>query len=437
MAENKGNFESSNKTQIDRPQTLAQKIIANASGKKYVTPGEIVTCQLDLVLMHDSSGPRRVKSRLEELGATIFDPQKVVLVSDHFVPATDPESAEILALTRRWADENQIAHFYDMQGICHVMLPQQGHLKPGMFLVGGDSHSPTGGAFGTFMVGIGATEMTGVLATGEIWIKVPETIRVNWDGELPKGCSAKDIMLFLCKKLGMNNNYKVIEYAGSTIANMSMYERMVLCNMSAELGAKTGIIAADEKTLTWIKDTGQDVAKDALNWQSDEDANYARVYHFDANELIPQVAAPHSPENTHPANSFEQVTIHQAYIGACTGAKLSDLHMAAEILKGKKVAPGTRLLIAPASAKTTEWAAKDGTLSILTEAGAIILPTGCGACAGMGAGAIANGENCISSTSRNFKGRMGSPDSNVYLGSPYTVAASAIAGVIADPRDYL
>ncbi|MBU2919585.1 3-isopropylmalate dehydratase large subunit [Psychrosphaera sp. F3M07] len=418
-------------------QTLAQKIIAKASGKSSVLPGEIVTCALDMVLMHDSSGPRRVKARLEELGASVFDPSKVVLVSDHFVPATDPESAEILALTRKWASDNQIAHFYDMQGICHVMLPQQGHLKPGMFLVGGDSHSPTGGAFGTFMVGIGATEMTGALATGEIWIKVPETIRINWTGSLPRGCSAKDIMLFLCAQLGMNNNYKVMEFGGDTIRNMSMYERMVLCNMSAELGGKTGIIEADQTTVDWINNTGETAPENALTWVSDDDAKYETVYNFDASELVPQVAAPHSPENTHPIDSFEPIKIHQAYIGACTGAKLSDLRMAAEVLKGRQVAKGTRLLIAPASIKTTNAATKDGTLEILTDAGAIILPTGCGACAGMGAGAIANGENCISSTSRNFKGRMGSPDSNVYLGSPYTVAACAVAGTLADPRDYL
>lgn len=424
-------------TQTTQGKTLAQKIIARASGKTSVNVGEIVTCALDMVLMHDSSGPRRVKSRLEELGASVFDPSKIVLVSDHFVPATDPESAEILALTRQWASDNQIAHFYDMQGICHVMLPQQGHLKPGMFLVGGDSHSPTGGAFGTFMVGIGATEMTGALVTGDIWIKVPETIRVNWHGKLPKGCSAKDIMLFLCAKLGMNNNYKVIEFGGETVRNMSMYERMVLCNMSAELGGKTGIIEADQTTIDWIKATGQDVPEDAMTWQSDSDAHYEAIYDFDASELIPQVAAPHSPENTHPINEFDETRIHQAYIGACTGAKLSDLQMAAQVLKGHKVAPHTRLLVAPASIKTTNAATKDGTLEILTDAGAIILPTGCGACAGMGAGAIANGENCISSTSRNFKGRMGSPNSNVYLGSPYTVAACAIEGKLTDPRPYL
>lgn len=422
---------------VNAPQTLAQKIIANASGKTKVTPGEIVTCKLDLVLMHDSSGPRRVKSRLEELGARVFDPNKVVLVSDHFVPATDPECAEILALTRRWADDNKINNFYDMQGICHVMLPQQGHLKPGMFIVGGDSHSPTGGAFGTFMVGIGATEMTGVLATGEIWIKVPETIRINISGELQAGCSAKDIMLHLCATLGMNNNYKVMEFAGETVSKMSMFERMVLCNMSAELGGKTGLVAADQTTIDWIEKTGQSLPDNPLQWQSDDNADYCQIINIDASKLTPQVAAPHSPENTHPIADIEPVKIHQAYIGACTGAKHSDLKMAAQILEGKQVAKGTRLLIAPASIKTTELAAKDGTLAILTAAGAIILPTGCGACAGMGAGAIANGENCISSTSRNFKGRMGSPNSNVYLASPYTVAACAITGTISDPRQFL
>ena len=422
---------------VNKSQTLAQKIIAKASGKEHVSPGEIVTCKLDLVLMHDSSGPRRVKSRLEELGAKVFNPSKVVLVSDHFVPATDPESAEILALTRRWAEDNNIDNFYDMQGICHVMLPQQGHLKPGMFIVGGDSHSPTGGAFGTFMVGIGATEMTGVLATGEIWIKVPETIRIHISGKLQLGCSAKDIMLHLCAKLGMNNNYKVMEFAGETVENMSMYERMVLCNMSAELGGKTGIVEADQTTINWINNTGKTAPIDSLHWKSDKDAIYDKIITLDANKLAPQVAAPHSPENTHPITEIDAVKIHQAYIGACTGAKLSDLKMAASVLKGRKVAKGTRLLVAPASIKTTDQAAKDGTLAILTDAGAIILPTGCGACAGMGAGAIANGENCISSTSRNFKGRMGSPNSNVYLASPFTVAACAITGTITDPRQFL
>ncbi|WP_163932450.1 3-isopropylmalate dehydratase large subunit [Paraferrimonas sp. SM1919] len=418
-------------------QTLAQKIISRVSGHSMPQPGEIVTCKVDKVLMHDSSGPRRVKDRLAHLNAKVFDPKKIVLVSDHYVPATDTESAEILALTRDWAETNNIEHFYDMQGICHVMLPQHGHLEPGMFLVGGDSHSPTGGAFGTFMVGIGATEMTGVLATGEIWIRVPQTIRVNWHGKLQDGVSAKDIMLFLCRELGVNNHYKVIEFAGECIDTMGMPERMVLCNMTAEMGAKTGVIAADETTLDWLRDKGKTPAQDALSWRSDDDCQYEAIYHFDACELSPQIAAPHSPENTYAIDAIGKVKIHQAYIGACTGAKLSDMQMAAKVLKGHKVAQGTRLLVAPASQLMLHQASLDGTLQTLTEAGAIILPSGCGACAGMGAGAIAAGENCLSSTSRNFKGRMGSKDANVYLGSPYSVAASAIAGRITDPRKYL
>ncbi|WNC72156.1 aconitase/3-isopropylmalate dehydratase large subunit family protein [Thalassotalea psychrophila] len=424
-------------TEQSKAQTLAEKIISRAANVVSVSPGELITCKVDNVLMHDSSGPRRVKERLESLNAKVFDPNKIILVSDHFVPATDAESAEILALTRRWAKDNNISNFYDMQGICHVMMAEKGHLLPGNFLVGGDSHSPTGGAFGCFMVGIGATEMTGVLATGEIWIKVPETIRVNWHGTLSVGVSSKDIMLFLCKKLGVNNNYKVIEFTGTAIDQMNMLERMVLCNMTAELGAKTGVIAPDSSTIAAIETAGKVFEGNIEDWQSDSDAIYFAEYNFDASELKPQIAAPHSPENTNDVDSFENVHVDQAYIGACTGAKLTDLHMAAKVLKGNKVADGTRLLVAPASAKTTNQAASDGTLEILTEAGAIILPTGCGACAGMGAGAIANGEVCISSTSRNFKGRMGSPNSEVYLGSPYSVAAAAIAGKIADPREYL
>lgn len=424
-------------TNVLKAQTLAEKIISRAAGVQSVNPGELITCKVDNVLMHDSSGPRRVEDRLKQLNAKVFDPSKIVLVSDHFVPATDAESAEILALTRRWAKDNGITNFYDMQGICHVMMAEKGHLMPGNFLVGGDSHSPTGGAFGTFMVGIGATEMTGVLATGEIWIKVPDSIKVNWQGQLGKGVSSKDIMLFLCKHLGVNNNYKVIEFAGEAVANMNMLERMVLCNMTAELGAKTGVIAPDATTLQAITTAGKTFPGNINDWQSDANAHYFAEHTFDASQLKPQIAAPHSPENTNDVDTYNNVAIDQAYIGACTGAKLSDLHMAAEVLKGQKVASSTRLLVAPASASTTNKAAADGTLEILTAAGAIILPTGCGACAGMGAGAIANGEVCLSSTSRNFKGRMGSPNSEVYLGSPYSVAAAAITGVITDPREFL
>jgi 3-isopropylmalate/(R)-2-methylmalate dehydratase large subunit len=420
------------------PATLVEKIIARAAGRESVAPGEIVTCKVDLAMFHDSSGPRRVAPRLRELGAKVWDPSKVVVVSDHYVPAVDPASAAILKLTRDWVREQGIASFYDMQGICHVMLAERGHLLPGLFCVGGDSHSTMAGAFGCYMAGFGATEMTGVMATGEIWTRVPETLLVCWSGELPDGTVAKDIMLFLCRLLGMDNSFKVVQFAGSTVESMSMSERMVLTNMAAELGAETGIITPDATTLSAIRGAGGTVADDVLQiWRSDAGANYISTYELDARKLGPQVAQPHSPANTNAVEEVQARRIDQAYIGACVGAKLTDLRMAARVLKGRKVARGVRLLIAPASAQTTQIAAEDGTLASLTQAGAILLSSGCGACAGLGAGVLAEGEVCISSTNRNFRGRMGHQDAEVYLGSPYTVAASAVEGRIADPRPYL
>jgi len=417
--------------------TLAEKIISRAADSKTVRPGQIVTCRVDLAMMHDSGGPRRVAPHLERLGARVWDPDKVVIITDHFVPPTDVDSAQILALTRRWARGNAIDKFYDMQGICHVVVQEQGHVRPGMFAVGGDSHSPSGGAVGAFMVGIGATEMTGVLVTGEIWIRVPQTDRLVWQGQLGAALSAKDMMLHLCATLGMNNDYKVMEFAGPAITQLSMLERLVLCNMSAELGAKTGIIAPDSKTLSALQAAGAQVSDADLVWQSDADAQFARNLQFDASALEPQVAAPHSPSNSSAVSNHGKVAIDQAYIGACTGAKLSDLKMAAAVLAGRKVAKDVRLLIAPASARTIQQAAADGTLATLTAAGAILLPSGCGACAGYGAGVLADDETCIASTARNFKGRMGSSRSRVYLGSPFTVAASAVTGYVTDPREFV
>lgn len=417
--------------------TLAEKIIARAAGREKVSQGEIVTCAVDLAMMHDSGGPRRVKPVLERLGVGVWDPSRVVVISDHYVPAVDAESAAILDLTRKWVAANGIANFHDMQGICHVVLPERGHLRPGMFVVGGDSHSPTGGAFGCYMFGVGSTDMAGVLVTGETWLRVPGTIRIDIGGIPDDGVSAKDIILHLCARLGLGGaDYQVVQYTGSTIAAMTMQERMTLSNMAAELGAQTGLIAPDATTAAYIRAAGGDPG-DQQAWQVDVDARYLATHTVDAAALAPHVAAPHSPANSAPVTEHAGLAIQQAYIGACTGAKLEDLHMAARVLKGRGVAPGVRLLVAPASTRTTAEAAKDGTLATLTEAGAILMPSGCGACAGYGAGILADDEVCISSTARNFKGRMGATSSKVYLGSPYTVAASAVAGHIADPRDFL
>lgn len=419
------------------PQTLVRKIIARASGQDSVRPGEIVTCQVDLALLLDSGGPRRIWPRLKELGVGVWDPDKIVLMTDHFVPAVDAESAAILKLTREFATEFGIRNFFDMEGIGHVVLAEQGLLQPGMFACGGDSHSTNGGAFGCYMAGFGAIEMTGVVITGEIWTQVPETIRVNWDGAFADGIVAKDVSLHLCRELGMDNAFRAVEFGGETVTNMSMMERTVLTNMATELGAETGLIEPDEVTLQSIREGGAEPADDALAWRSDEGAEYLATHEFDAARLVPQVAAPHRPSNSGPADDYCNVQIDQAYIGACVGAKLTDLQMVARVLKGRKVASGTRLLVAPASKRTMAEAAADGTLATIVEAGGTLLPTGCGACAALGAGILAEDEVCISSTNRNFQGRMGANSAQVYLGSPYTVAASAVAGRISDPREML
>ncbi len=417
--------------------TLAEKIIARAAGNPSARAGEFHTCNVDLAMIHDSGGPRRVKPVLEKLGVKVWDPGKVVVISDHFVPGFDRESTTILQLTREWVKEQGIPHFYDMQGICHVVLPEKGHLKPGMFVVGGDSHSTTGGAFGCFMFGIGSTDMAGVLATGETWIQVPHTIRVRLLRTLTDGCSAKDIMLALCGKLGLDGGqYQVIEFAGEAVSAMSMSERMTLCNMTAELGAQTGLIAADTTTEQFLKNAGVPDL-DWKGWQDDENAPLLENHELDLASLEPQVALPHSPANALPVSHVEPVKLDMLYLGACTGAKHEDLEMAARLLKGRKVSKNTRLMVAPASSHITSMAAADGSLSTLMEAGAILMPAGCGACAGYGIGQLGENEVCLASTARNFQGRMGAITSKVYLASPYTVAASAVYGRIADPRPLL
>lgn len=419
------------------PQTLAQKLIAKAAGRASVEPDEIVTCRVDLAMMHDLQGPRRVGPMLEKLGAPIWDLDRLVVVSDHFAPAIDTDAAGILDFTRKWAKANGIRHFYDMQGISHVLLPERGHLRPGMFLVGGDSHTPTGGALGTFAIGVGSTEICGVIVTGEIWVRVPRSIRINWKGNIRRGVAGKDMMLKQCATLSMEDcDYRVIEYRGEAIAALPMGERLTLCNMSPELGAKTSVIAPDQVTVDYLAQRGVTV-EDVPRWQSDADADYEQTLDFDAGALEPQISAPGSPSKAAGVGGYLNVAIDQAYIGACTGAKLSDLQMAAEVVRGRHVAPGVRFLIAPASQQTTVSAASDGTLAALTAAGAILLPTGCGACAGMGAGTLAAGEVCIASSARNYKGRMGDNTSEVYLGSAYSVAAAAVAGRIVDPREFL
>jgi 3-isopropylmalate/(R)-2-methylmalate dehydratase large subunit len=423
-------------------KTLAQKIIARAAGRDTVQPGEIVTCRVDLAMSHDSSGPRRVAPMLDALGAKVWDPDRYVIVTDHYVPAEDPDSQQILRFTRDWVRDAGIRNFHDEEGICHVVLPERGHVRPGMLIVGGDSHSSTGGAFGAYMFGIGATEMLGVLVTGEIWLKVPGTILLEWTGRFPDGVSAKDAMLFLCGKLGMDGGqYQAVEFSGEAVAALEMQERMTLANMAAELGAQAGLVAPDTTTRAWLRTAGigdgPDGDADGAGWCTDPGAPLLAHHVFDASALAPQVAAPHSPANAGPVDGAAGQEIDTAYIGACTGAKLADLRMAARILRGRRVAAGKRLLVAPASLRDQQAAQSEGALQALADAGAQILPIGCGACAGYGQFRFADNERVISSTARNFRGRMGADSSQVWLASPYTVAASAVAGRIADPRPFL
>jgi 3-isopropylmalate/(R)-2-methylmalate dehydratase large subunit len=410
-------------------QTLAQKLVARAAGRSTVAPGEIVTCKVDLAMMHDSGGPRRVKPMLERLGAKVWDPSKVVVITDHYLPAYDEESRNIIRIARDWVREAGIENFYDAQGICHVVLPERGHLRPGMFVVGGDSHSPTGGAFAAYMFGVGATEMLGVLVTGEIWLKVPHTLVMEFDGALQPGVSAKDVMLFLMGRFGLDGGqYQAVEYRGAAIRRLPMQERMTLCNMTAELGGQTGLIASDAITNAFL-------ASEVETWDSDAGASVLAHHRFNASEIAPQVAAPHSPANAKPVEQFRDVKPTLAYIGACTGAKLEDLRMASQILGGRK--SKMRLLVAPASARDQKTAADEGTLQVLLDAGAELLPNACGICAGYGDHVLPEDMVAISSTARNFKGRMGAASSQVYLASPYTVAATAVAGRVCDPREFL
>jgi 3-isopropylmalate/(R)-2-methylmalate dehydratase large subunit len=418
-----------------QPQTLAQKLIARASGQARVRPGEFVTCQVDLAMFHDSSGPRRLKPMLAELGMPIWDRESVVLVIDHYVPEADEDARRIVRISRDWAREQALPHVYDNVGISHVVLPQNGHIRPGMFCVGGDSHACTAGAFGAYMFGIGTTEMLGVLVSGEIWVQVPHTVFMRWSGRLALGVTAKDMMLAMVGRFGVNGTrYQAIEFCGEAVSALSMNERMTLTNMSAELGAQTGLIAPDDETRSWLWQAGaRDIEPEA--WHSDEDAPGAR-HNFDASTLAPQIALPHSPAHARDVADIEPTPIQIAHIGACTGAKLDDLRAAARVLAGYRVDPRVRLLVAPASMHERDAAEREGILRRLQEAGADILPASCGLCAGYG-DAVPEDSTVISSIARNFKGRLGPASAQVFLASPYTVAASALRGRITDPREVL
>jgi 3-isopropylmalate/(R)-2-methylmalate dehydratase large subunit len=417
--------------------TLAQKILAIKSNNDKVEPGEIVWAEPDSAMMTDVLGPTMIAHDLKRLGNKIRYPERVVLVSDHKAPPSTTAQADLLTLNRNWANEYNISNFYEYEGICHQLMVEKGHVIPGELVVGTDSHSTMGGALGSFSIGIGSTEMLGVLVSGRMWIRVPESIRIEWDGEFPDGVMAKDLILRVIGDLGSSLTYGAIEFGGSAISKMSIDQRFCLSNMTAETGAKVGIVAPDELTIEYLsKVLTKEKLKQINLIVADKNASYKKVVRYKAEDMEPVVAVPNSPENLRSMSEVSGQKINQAYIGSCAGGRLSDLSAAARILKGRKVARGVRLIVCPASRTVYLEALKLGIIETLVEAGAIITATGCGACAGGHSGVLGANEVCISATTRNFKGRMGDPTSKVFLASPLSVAAAAVAGEIIDPRIY-
>jgi 3-isopropylmalate/(R)-2-methylmalate dehydratase large subunit len=413
---------------------ITEKILAKASGKKAVHPGEIVDANVDMVMIHDLTGPLAVEAFKKIGSQKVWNNKKVVVILDHQVPAESVKAAELHKTMRQFAKDQNVT-FYDVGrgGICHQVMPEKGHVTPGNVIVGADSHTCTYGAFGAFATGIGSTEAAAVMATGKIWFKVPPTIKVNVKGTFKKYVTPKDLILNVIGNLGVDGAiYKAAEFTGPTIKKMSIAGRMTVCNMAVEMGAKNGIIAPDETTSEFLEGRVKNLP-DFEALQSDKDAVYERTVEFDVSKMEPQVACPSSVDNVKPISEVGNVHIEQAFIGSCTNGRIEDLRLAAEVIKGKRVKDGVRALVIPASQEVYRQALNEGLMEIFTDAGAIVCGSACGPCLGGHIGLLAAGESCVSSSNRNFIGRMGSTQANVYLASPATVAASAITGKLTDP----
>lgn len=410
-------------------QTIIEKIIAKASGKEQVRQGEIVFASPHRILSHDNSAA--ISDIFKNMGAErVWDPERIFIALDHAVPPPDERKAMNHKVIRTFVKEQGIKHFYDCgMGICHQVLPEYGHVLPGKIILGSDSHTTTHGAFGAAGIAIGRTETASVWAIGETWLKVPQTIKITLNGKLRKGVYAKDVILFIIGQVGADGaNYKSVEFCGDIVKRMSISERMTICNLSAEMGAKAGIVSFDETTEDWLKER---VNEPFEPLDADEDASYERTFEFDLSDLDPQVACPHKVDNVQPVKELTDVKIDVALLGTCTNGRLDDIKIASEIVNNKKIAPGVRLLVYPASQQVLREALKQGYIEKLVEAGAEVAIPSCGPCLGAYGGILAPGEKCISSANRNFQGRMGcKKDTGIYLASPATVAASALAGFI-------
>ncbi|MPZ86436.1 MAG: homoaconitate hydratase family protein [Actinophytocola sp.] len=417
-------------------KTFAQKALERASGERDLVPGQIVTAYPDLYMSHTASW-RCIKT-LERMGvSTLFDVDRIAMVMDHISPAQNARTAGHHSLSRDFATRMGITRFYDVNaGIAHMVLMENGHILPGQLVIGTDSHSTIYGALGAFGTGVGFSEITAAWVTGTIWLKVPESVKIEIEGPLARGTYPKDLMLKLIGDLTADGaTYCSVEFGGSYARRMSVSERMTLCNLAMEMGAKNAVVPPDDVKLSYLDDAG--VAAERYEvLAADPDAEYRQVERIDGRTLSPQVAVPHTVDNVVPVGDVVGTKVDQVFIGSCANAKYDDLAIAAEFLAGNKVAPGVRLIVTPASAAVMARAATDGVVSTLIEAGALITNPGCGACAGDG-GAMADGEVTLSTANRNFQGRMGSYTSSIYLSSPATAAASAIRGVISNPQELL
>jgi len=417
--------------------TITEKILAKAAGKEKVRPGELIDAKLDVLLFIDVTGPAAIKM-LEARGIDkVFDREKIVVTPDHFQPPKDIQSAELHKRLDDWARRHNIKYYYKLgrAGVCHALLPEQGHIRPGEVIIGPDSHTCTYGAFAAFSTGVGSTDLAAAIATGKLWFKVPESMKFVLNGKLGNGVYSKDVILAVIGSIGVDGAlYQAMEFVGPALSGMSMEARMTMTNMAIEAGGKSGIIGFDKVTKKYLDEHLKD-KKDYTVFESDKDAEYAAVEELDCSKIEPMVALPHLPSNAVPVTECAGKKMDQAYIGSCTNGRIEDLRIAAKILKGKTVA--IRTIIVPATPTIWKQAKDEGLFDIFYEAGCVISAPTCGACLGGFMGVLAEGEKCVSTTNRNFVGRMGHPKSEVYLASPATAAASAVEGKLTDPRKYL
>ncbi|MEM0049602.1 MAG: homoaconitase large subunit [Candidatus Bathyarchaeia archaeon] len=415
-------------------KTIVEKIFSLSSGKDSYA-GDIVVASIDAAMAHDGTVLLALEAFEDMGGRSVWDPSKIILVIDHVAPSSNENFARVHEAMRRFARKYG-AKIYDVgSGICHQLMIESGIVRPGSLIVGADSHTCTYGALGAFSTGIGSTEMAAVFISGKLWFKVPETIKVEINGFTPPMVLPKDIILKIISVIGADGaTYKALEYCGETIKNMSIDGRLTLCNMAVEMGAKTGIIEPDEKTKEYLASIG---IRDYTYIKSDEDAEYAEKIRLDVSELEPMIACPHAVDNVKRVKDVEGIEINQVFLGSCTNGRIEDLRVAAKILEGKKIKDGVRMIVIPASRSIYLQALREGLIETFIKAGCTVCNPGCGPCAGAHQGILGPGEVCLSTSNRNFKGRMGSADAEIYLASPATAAASALEGKITDPRRLL